>query len=69
MSLAARFFVKVSAEEKLVLALEQAIVRRRNERHSILHSCKINGVEVPLIKGSLADVDADEQTPTTSWHF
>uniref|UniRef100_A0A915ATD7 Structural maintenance of chromosomes protein n=4 Tax=Ascarididae TaxID=6250 RepID=A0A915ATD7_PARUN len=57
---------EVSAEEKLVLALEQAIVRRRNERHSILHSCKINGVEVPLIRGSLADVDVDEQTPTTS---
>ncbi|KHN86179.1 Structural maintenance of chromosomes protein 1A [Toxocara canis] len=57
---------EVSAEEKLVLALEQAIVRRRNERHSILNSCKINGVEVPLIKGSLADVDAEEQAPTTS---
>lgn len=60
---------KVSAAEKILLALDQTVIRRRNERHSLLHYCKMNGIEVPLIKGSLADVDADEPIASSIFCF
>ncbi|MFH4974649.1 hypothetical protein AB6A40_001358 [Gnathostoma spinigerum] len=57
---------EVAAAEKLVIALEQTIHRRRHERHSLLHTCKINGIDIPLEGGTLADIAIDELTPSTS---
>uniref|UniRef100_A0A0N5AH08 Structural maintenance of chromosomes protein n=1 Tax=Syphacia muris TaxID=451379 RepID=A0A0N5AH08_9BILA len=57
---------EVTNAEKVVITLEEAILQKQNERHSLLHSCKMSGITLPLLKGSLADVDADEPVPSTS---
>lgn len=44
--------------------MEEMIARRRHERRSLLHYCKVSGVELPLINGCLADVDVAELTPS-----
>ncbi|VDD87942.1 unnamed protein product [Enterobius vermicularis] len=56
---------KVTNAEKVVITLEETILQKQNERHSLLHSCKMSGLTLPLLKGSLADVDADEPLPST----
>uniref|UniRef100_A0A915Q3C1 Structural maintenance of chromosomes protein n=1 Tax=Setaria digitata TaxID=48799 RepID=A0A915Q3C1_9BILA len=59
---------EVAAAEKTAAALEQTISRRRHQRHSLLHQCKMNGIKLPLLKGSLADIEIDDaiQSSTTS---
>uniref|UniRef100_F1KQG1 Structural maintenance of chromosomes protein n=1 Tax=Ascaris suum TaxID=6253 RepID=F1KQG1_ASCSU len=55
---------KVKENEKHLVAVEEMIARRRHERRSLLHYCKVSGVELPLINGCLADVDVAELTPS-----
>ncbi|VDN23503.1 unnamed protein product [Cylicostephanus goldi] len=50
----------VTSAEKAVLALESAVSRKHAERHGLLKSAKINQIQIPLVTGSLADVDAEE---------
>ncbi|CAI4222154.1 unnamed protein product [Auanema sp. JU1783] len=52
---------EVSTAEKAVLASESVIGRKLSERHQLLHSAKINQVQLPLLAGSLAEVDADDE--------
>uniref|UniRef100_A0AC34GBV7 Uncharacterized protein n=1 Tax=Panagrolaimus sp. ES5 TaxID=591445 RepID=A0AC34GBV7_9BILA len=42
--------------EKKVKNLEQIEARRSQKRHSLLHECKIAGIEIPLKAGRLEDV-------------
>lgn len=51
----------VTSAEKAVLALESLVNRKQADRHALLHAAKINQVQVPLLSGSLADVDAEEE--------
>ncbi|VDM52681.1 unnamed protein product [Angiostrongylus costaricensis] len=51
----------VTSAEKAVLALESVVNRKQADRHALLHAAKINQVQVPLVSGSLADVDAEEE--------
>ncbi|VDN02476.1 unnamed protein product [Thelazia callipaeda] len=51
---------EVSAAEKAASALEQMISRRRHQRHSLLHQCKMSGIELPLLRGSLAEIEIDD---------
>ncbi|KJH48024.1 RecF/RecN/SMC protein [Dictyocaulus viviparus] len=51
----------VTSAEKAVLALESVVGRKYADRHALLHSAKINQIQVPLLSGSLADVDAEEE--------
>lgn len=39
--------------EKRLTGLEQAEARRTQERHSLLHECKMNAIDLPLLSGSL----------------
>lgn len=50
----------VTSAEKAVLALESVVSRKHADRHALLHSAKINQIQIPLSSGSLADVDADD---------
>ncbi|WKY07639.1 hypothetical protein Q1695_007251 [Nippostrongylus brasiliensis] len=50
----------VTSAEKAVLALESVVSRKQHDRHGLLHSAKINQIQIPLTSGSLADVDAEE---------
>uniref|UniRef100_A0A1I7XKI5 SMC hinge domain-containing protein n=1 Tax=Heterorhabditis bacteriophora TaxID=37862 RepID=A0A1I7XKI5_HETBA len=62
----------VNSAEKAVLALESVVGRKHADRHSLLHAAKINQIQIPLVAGSLADVDAEDDDdgdgsqPTTS---
>lgn len=51
----------ITSAEKAVLALESVVSRKRADRHSLLHSAKINQIQVLLVSGNLADVDAEEE--------
>ncbi|XGW26117.1 hypothetical protein V3C99_007045 [Haemonchus contortus] len=51
----------VTSAEKAVLALESVVCRKHAERHGLLRSAKINQIQLPLISGSLADVDAEDE--------
>ncbi|VDO26724.1 unnamed protein product [Haemonchus placei] len=51
----------VTSAEKAVLALESVVSRKHAERHGLLRSAKINQIQLPLISGSLADVDAEDE--------
>lgn len=57
---------QVKEKEEELIAVDEMIARRRHERRSILHYCKINGVELPLLNGCLADIDVAELTPSTN---
>ncbi|KAK6060872.1 RecF/RecN/SMC protein [Cooperia oncophora] len=56
---------EVTGAEKAVLALESLVSRKHAERHALLHSAKINQVQIPLTSGSLADVDAEDEDEST----
>ncbi|VDM37316.1 unnamed protein product [Toxocara canis] len=55
---------KVKENEKQLASMEQMIINYRHEHRSLLEHCKVNGVEVPLTSGTLADVDVAELTPS-----
>ncbi|PIO68925.1 RecF/RecN/SMC protein [Teladorsagia circumcincta] len=55
---------EVTGAEKTVLALESLVSRKHAERHALLHSAKINQIQIPLLAGSLADVDAEDEDET-----
>ncbi|VDK74855.1 unnamed protein product [Litomosoides sigmodontis] len=57
---------EVAAAEKTAAALEQTILRRRHQRHSLLHQCKMNGIKLPLLRGSLADIEIDDTIPSST---
>ncbi|MCP9258845.1 Structural maintenance of chromosomes protein 1A [Dirofilaria immitis] len=57
---------EVAAAEKTAAALEQIISRRRHQRHSLLHQCKMNGIKLPLLRGSLADIEIDDAIPSST---
>jgi structural maintenance of chromosome 1 len=44
---------EVHSLEKKILQLEQVENRKAQERHSLLHECKMNGIDLPLNSGSL----------------
>ena len=50
----------VNSAEKAVLNLESLVQRKQTDRHNHLYAAKINQITIPLIAGSLAEVDADE---------
>ncbi|CAB3408526.1 unnamed protein product [Caenorhabditis bovis] len=50
----------VSAAEKALIGLEGIVTRKQYERHSLLHSAKINQIPLPLLVGSMADIDYDD---------
>ena len=50
--------------EKKMKNLEQLELRKAQKRHSLLHECKIAGIEVPLSSGSLQDVMIEEEPGT-----
>lgn len=44
---------ELHALDKKILQQEQAIQRKAHLRHSFLHECKVNGVQLPLLKGTM----------------
>ncbi|CAI5438701.1 unnamed protein product [Caenorhabditis angaria] len=51
---------EITAAEKSFLGLESVVTRKQHERHTLLHSAKINQINLPLASGSLADIDYDD---------
>lgn len=51
---------ELNTVEKKALQLEQLEMRKAQKRHSLLHECKINGIDLPLIRGSLDRIELDE---------
>ena len=47
------FSKEVHQFEKQMLQQEQAIRRKASQRHALLHECKVNVVDLPLLQGSL----------------
>ncbi len=43
--------------QKQLNALENKLEQKRAERHSLLKSCKMDGIAIPMSKGSIDDVD------------
>uniref|UniRef100_A0A914QYI8 SMC hinge domain-containing protein n=1 Tax=Panagrolaimus davidi TaxID=227884 RepID=A0A914QYI8_9BILA len=48
--------------DKKVKNLEEIEARKSQKRHSLLHECKIGGIEIPLKAGTLQDVMIIEET-------
>ncbi|KAI6170478.1 Structural maintenance of chromosomes protein [Aphelenchoides bicaudatus] len=44
---------ELHALEKKILQQEQSIRRKAHERHSLLHECKINAIQLPLLRGTM----------------
>uniref|UniRef100_A0A915A2K4 RecF/RecN/SMC N-terminal domain-containing protein n=2 Tax=Parascaris univalens TaxID=6257 RepID=A0A915A2K4_PARUN len=57
---------KVEKKEKDLADVEEIITLRRHERRALLRYCKVNGVELPLVNGCLADIDTAELTLSAS---
>uniref|UniRef100_A0AC35FVK5 Structural maintenance of chromosomes protein n=1 Tax=Panagrolaimus sp. PS1159 TaxID=55785 RepID=A0AC35FVK5_9BILA len=51
--------------EKKARSLEQLELRKAQKRHSLLHECKIAGIEIPLSSGNLQDVMIEEEPDDT----
>ncbi|CAD6191986.1 unnamed protein product [Caenorhabditis auriculariae] len=51
---------EVTAAEKAFLGLENLVARKQMERHSLLHTAKMNQIKLPLSSGSLAEVEAGD---------
>lgn len=50
----------LNSVEKKVIQLEQVELRKAQKRHSLLHECKINNINIPLTRGSLDRIVLDE---------
>uniref|UniRef100_A0A914CSH9 Structural maintenance of chromosomes protein n=1 Tax=Acrobeloides nanus TaxID=290746 RepID=A0A914CSH9_9BILA len=50
----------LNAVEKKAIQLEQLELRKAQKRHSLLHECKINVIDLPLLNGSLDQIELDE---------
>uniref|UniRef100_A0A914ZAR2 Structural maintenance of chromosomes protein n=1 Tax=Panagrolaimus superbus TaxID=310955 RepID=A0A914ZAR2_9BILA len=55
----------LSSMEKKVKNLEQIEAKKSQKRHSLLHECKIAGIEIPLKSGRLEDVMIMETSDDT----
>ena len=56
----------VTAVQKGVTQAETKLEQKRSERHTFLQSCKLEGIRIPLIQGSMDDIvlqDEDETNP------
>uniref|UniRef100_A0A915EHG8 Structural maintenance of chromosomes protein n=1 Tax=Ditylenchus dipsaci TaxID=166011 RepID=A0A915EHG8_9BILA len=52
---------RLHSEEKGLIQQEQIETRRAQKRHSLLHDCKLHGIEIPLEGGSLDAILLNEQ--------
>lgn len=44
---------EVHTLDKKIVQQEQAIQRKTHLRHGFLHECKLNNIQLPLLKGSM----------------
>ncbi|VDM55213.1 unnamed protein product [Angiostrongylus costaricensis] len=51
----------VTSAEKAVLALESVVTRKQAEKHALLRAARINHIQIPLVSGSLSDIDPEEE--------
>lgn len=54
-----------SGIQKAITGLETKLEQKRSDRHSLLKSCKMEGINVPMLQGSLediAEVDASQDS-------
>ncbi|UYV72660.1 SMC1B [Cordylochernes scorpioides] len=52
---------EIASAQKLVTSLESKVEQKKADRHSILQTCKLEDVVVPMKKGSMEDID--HETP------
>lgn len=52
---------ELTSLEKKARNFEQLELRRAQKRHSLLHECKISGIELPLLAGNLEEVMVEEE--------
>ncbi|KAI1724897.1 SMC proteins flexible hinge domain-containing protein [Ditylenchus destructor] len=64
---------ELHTSDKNLIQQQQIEVRRTQKRHSLLHECKLHGIDIPLLKGSLdaillhePDIAIDESQPSSS---
>eukprot|EP00123_Amoebidium_parasiticum_P016939 comp23649_c1_seq1/m.40372 comp23649_c1_seq1/g.40372 ORF comp23649_c1_seq1/g.40372 comp23649_c1_seq1/m.40372 type:complete len:1229 (-) comp23649_c1_seq1:37-3723(-) len=50
---------KVAAAEKKATTLETELDQLRGKRHSLLRACRVEEIPIPLMEGSLDDLDAE----------
>jgi structural maintenance of chromosome 1 len=56
---------EVANIQKTITALEIKLEQKRADRHSLLKSCKMEGIDVPMSRGTMEDI-AQEVEPTSS---
>lgn len=52
---------EVTAVQKTVTQAEARLEQKRSERHTLLQSCKLEGIRIPLIQGSMDDIVLQEE--------
>lgn len=52
---------EVTAVQKTVTQAEARLEQKRSERHTLLQSCKLEGIRIPLIRGSMEDIVLQEE--------
>ena len=55
---------EVTAVQKGVTQAETKLEQKRSERHTFLQSCKLEGIRIPLIQGSMDDIVLQEEDET-----
>ncbi|CAG0917778.1 unnamed protein product [Notodromas monacha] len=53
---------EVQSLQKQLNALENKLDQKRAERHSLLKSCKMDGIAIPMTRGTIDDVDGGSET-------